>query len=351
MNTSDNSTCILTKKQYGVVDLMRMFMAFCVLFIHRGYVMNNETLHFFIRGTVCELAVPFFACATAFFLYRKINNTDTADRDAVYKKYIKRMLRLLLLWYLIYTPDMLYRYWFVQKEPLAEVLKKYVYEFFLGGQTNLHLWYIQALIVMTAVLFILQKKFSDKLLFIVFYLLYVIYIFADNSSLFEEIYNKVPDAIINYFFKILVFFMLGKIIAKHNSFETDFKGSLTGLIISVSVSVILFVMRFRYEKIGAVLQLSVLPIVIFYLFRVCIGVNFSFKNQKNFRSFTELFFFTHMIIPVEIYSQLCDMVGRPAMANNFLIIMTFYTVVTVVISFIILKLSETKVFAFLKYLY
>lgn len=353
MNGTDVTTSskISGKQQYGAIDIMRMFMAICVLCIHRCYVMQNETFFVLVRHGVCELAVPFFVVTTAFFFYKKVVSCNDGSSDLILKKYIKRMVVLWVLWSVIYIPQVLYTEWLVDGKDFYTVFIQYLRKLVVDGETYFHLWYLQALIISSVLIFYLSKRLSTGKLLAVFYVLYCLYQFSDNCEIQEisEIYSSIPPALVNYTCRISVFILIGKMIAEQKKARSR-RFNISSLIISFIVCYAFVFIRLSNKTLGAALQFLVLPLVVFFLFSVCLSINFSFKGQSEFRKITELFYFTHLLIPVGLYDTFFYPILKEKIYNIF-IIMIFYTVFSIVASLLIIKASKIKKLKFLKYLY
>lgn len=142
------------KKQYGMIDIVRMFMALCVLFIHRSYSIYHPMARDIIRESICEMAVPFFVITTAFFFYKKCAGMQFDRQKTILLGYVKRLVVLLLIWTIIYIPVRMFEGMIANDLTLTEVLKNLLSDFFIKGETYLHLWYIQALIVSSVLIFL-----------------------------------------------------------------------------------------------------------------------------------------------------------------------------------------------------
>lgn len=94
-----------------------------------------------------------------------------------------------------------------------------------------------------------------------------------------------------------------------------------------------------------------MPFLICYFFAFLIKFEFSFKGEADLRKFTELFYFSHLLVPIRLYQTVFSAIGMEQLSYYVIIKMGFYIVITTVVSLLILKLSKTKPFSFLKYLY
>ena len=54
------------------------------------------------------LAVPFFFISSAFLLHLKVSNEEQSIKEATIIKFIKRMIRLYLMWSILYLPFSFY---------------------------------------------------------------------------------------------------------------------------------------------------------------------------------------------------------------------------------------------------
>ena len=93
----------MVKKQYAAVDIAKYVSALLVVCIHTfPFIDINEMLNTYFIQTICRLAVPFFFMISGYFLFRKIHNEEE-DKD-VLKKYLFRLLKIYLIWTVIYLP-------------------------------------------------------------------------------------------------------------------------------------------------------------------------------------------------------------------------------------------------------
>lgn len=339
-------------RQYGLVDIMRILMAVCVLFIHRGYTMKNETLFFFIRNGICELAVPFFVVTSSYFCYKKLTNCPEGEKNRIFGKYVRHLSVLLLLWSLIYVPDFLFKECFAGGNSLYTAFTEYVRKFLISGETYLHLWYIQAMIIASVLVFFLGKKISTGTLTAVFYVLYVLYSFFLYSKNVEisRIFSLIPPALLNYTVRISIFIVSGKLLAENKITDAGHKKNVLRSSVAAAAFFGFLVLRYYRNGPGVLLQYSVLPVAVVTLFAVCITVGFSFKGQAELRKITELFYFSHLLLPVELYDLMFARLLKSALYNCF-VIMTFYTVVTAAFSILLFKASKSRTFGFLRRLY
>ena len=148
-------------RNYNSVDLAKFICAVFIIMLHIapfGQAAKDSVpyyLNFGIQKYAARLAVPFFFITSGYFLYRK---TVYASFSFSYtKKYAVRILKLYLIWTLIYFPISLYGMitdngGFLHS--FAGYLRNVV---FVGSYTQL--WYLNGLIVAVCIVsFMLHRK-------------------------------------------------------------------------------------------------------------------------------------------------------------------------------------------------
>lgn len=167
----------LTVKQNNSIDLARFIFALLVVAIHVSPFGSTELLtvlgwlDFLLRDCIARVTVPFFFIASGYFLFLKteINNFDILPC----KTYLKKMIKLYLIWSAIYFPLGFGNAFFDEKGFLHGVIE-YIKKFLFSTSFS-HLWYLNALIFATAVIaFLLYKRIKPTFILgagIVFYII------------------------------------------------------------------------------------------------------------------------------------------------------------------------------------
>ena len=102
----------IDEQKYNSIDLFRFICAIFVVMIHVNPFGNANRniifkyLDFGITQYLSRLAVPFFFITSGFFLYRKTVYSSFSFNNS--KKYIRRILKLYILWSIIYLPLTIY---------------------------------------------------------------------------------------------------------------------------------------------------------------------------------------------------------------------------------------------------
>src|SRR5688572_928654 len=101
------------KKNYTGVDIVKFIMAVFVIAIHTQPLYSmRDTGYFHLYEIIISTAVPYFFMASGYFLFTKINNDDQTLDDKLVKlrQYILKLIKLYLIWTVIYMPITLYDY-------------------------------------------------------------------------------------------------------------------------------------------------------------------------------------------------------------------------------------------------
>lgn len=151
-----------TNKQYNGVDLIKFLCAILVVMIHippydpgAGDCLAAELF----QSCVTRVAVPFFFIASGFFLYRKCTY-ESFDWKPI-SAYILKILRLYLIWTVIYLPFNILRIrW--DAEGVSHGVKRYLKDLLFVGSFP-HLWYLVATMIgVCMVSFFLYKRCGIK---------------------------------------------------------------------------------------------------------------------------------------------------------------------------------------------
>ncbi len=152
--------------RYNAIDLIKFFMALCVVAIHTQplcTVSNPYILE--IESAIVRMAVPFFFTASGFLLAAKMKEPyDSDTTQTILKKYIFRILKLYLIWTLIYLPWTIYTY-ILYGTPLKEAILDFLRGFFLLGEHSITwmMWYLLSTIYAVILIrFLLKRKMPLK---------------------------------------------------------------------------------------------------------------------------------------------------------------------------------------------
>ena len=162
---------LAAKHEFIACDVCKLILAILVVVIHTAPLsgISDRANHLLVEG-VCRVAVPYFFITSGFFLAPKLG-----DKKALIK-YIKRILIMYAVASVIYIPIHLLQ-WYGRHAQISFV--DYFKQVFIGVLQGAgfygHLWYLQALIVGTLLLYLLTKvlKVKTPILIIIAVLLYL----------------------------------------------------------------------------------------------------------------------------------------------------------------------------------
>ena len=245
-------TNTIEKKNYNGIDLMKFICIFFIISIHTSPFpvdtssMIFKYMNFYFKNTIGRVAVPLFFVASSFLLFRKMK--ENLDFE-VFKKYIKRLFSLYLIWTAVYLPLIIEK--IINAESIGVGITNFLKKFIFDG-SYLHLWYLPSLIVAISILyFLLKKKVNIKNIIIIAIVLYVLGLLAQSwfgiirplktiSPFIWNILLKVKEVIFttrNGLFEGFIFVVLGYLFAT-KEFNLNIKKNIIGIMVFAGVLVI-----------------------------------------------------------------------------------------------------------------
>lgn len=171
------------KPNYHAIDLTKFICSVLVVMVHYKPFGEAESgsmlwyLNFFIKQYCCRLAVPFFFITSGFFLYKKINLKDFHIAPA--KNYALRILKLYVLWTIIYFPITFLNF-FKEEKGMFHAVAVYIRDIIFVG-SHYHLWYLNATVFAVMLISILlSKKISPKKIIFLAGCFYIIGLFGTS---------------------------------------------------------------------------------------------------------------------------------------------------------------------------
>ena len=182
------------KKQYCGLDLLKFVMAVLVAARHMIQVFYpaESRWRLIIGSWLSNLAVPVFFIIAGFLLFRKIPDTDKKSGWPVVGRYAWRIVKLYLLWCVIYWPIDIFN-WYHGTATIMETLKAYVHSFFFSS-TIAQLWYLPALAVAVLIVWTgYRAGFRIWMLLILTGALFVFGCICDNWYFTERAPMKIQE--------------------------------------------------------------------------------------------------------------------------------------------------------------
>lgn len=149
----------LVQKEYKFLDVMKFMMAIVVVAIHtRPECSFQSPVVKGIFEAVYSIAVPFFFMASGFLLFRKVSLPLDSEGEKRIKKYLKKTVKLYLIWTAIYLPLTMYGF-YMDGMPLLKSIVVFIRNILLVGENYMSwpLWYLLALIVAVGIIYLLLK--------------------------------------------------------------------------------------------------------------------------------------------------------------------------------------------------
>lgn len=299
----------------GTTDIAKLIMAILVIGIHaepfKTYPMLDRL--FSLLNRTC---VPFFFVTSSYFYFK--GNKSPLD-------FVKRLLLLYIIWSIIYLPF---------SKPLSA--------FHLLWFGNEHgLWYLWASVTGFIITYLLSKCLKPKTILLIGFLVLMIGIL--KSTWYPLIANIIRLSNIfgerSGFFYGFPYFALGYYLAHHKPIMM--RNAVIGLLGSfllLGIETVIFVIIYRTNH--TILWLSLYPLT-YCLFEMLRQLNIEIHRDTSLliRRMSTLLYLCHFIF---IYLF--------GLYDGF-ILYFLVTISSLSLSFIIIKLSETKALSFLKYLY
>lgn len=283
------------KKRINSIDIVKFIFSFFVIALHTIFLNKNLISNNRIFITIFHVAVPFFFITSGYLLFRKINFPLTKKDERIILKYIKHILKLYIIWTLIYLPISIYGAYIGGVKP-TEFLTYSVRKFIFVGESyySWNLWYLNGLIIAVLMVFILLKmKIKPKVILIIGFVVFLFGIIL-NYILNTDL-NSYPDIIR----KILNLYLY--------LFERVRNGIFKGF---PYIAIGLYLSKQKLEMKNIKVYLMLIIGLILYYFRLDVGLYFmaigvflfvlnlkvpSKLNYDYFRNSSILIFLTHMI--------------------------------------------------------
>lgn len=143
---------------FAGIDLFKFIMAIIVVAIHSQPFFDNEAACDIFKS-ISRYAVPFFFLCSGFFIGRRLDAAQsTAEKCGMLRAYASKILRLYLIWSLIYLPLAVYHYC-RDSIPFVKALLLYIRGLLLIGEhfNSWQLWYLLSLLFAIALLWLLIR--------------------------------------------------------------------------------------------------------------------------------------------------------------------------------------------------
>lgn len=262
----------MLKQNYKFVDLTKFLFALLIVASH--YVnewCSNVNKYFDLFVSFYIVVVPFFFVCSGYLLFNKYG--EYKKDDLKYKQgiieYCKKIFVMYIKWSVIYVLFNILT-WMKFGVSTGDVLN-YLHSLFVYSSYKT-IWFLPALVVGVAIVYIIDRFFDSKTVILVALLLYVIgsmgvtYRFVPDSIKFigniYNLYDKVFITTRNGLFNGFPFVAIGYYIAKNKNkiCESFFNKNLfLSLIFTVLFVAEAFLLKYRFDADNANTLLLLLP--------------------------------------------------------------------------------------------
>lgn len=292
--------------EYRGLDLMKFIMALLIVVLHtHPFDGISEVLNFSTADVLGRVAVPFFFAATGFLMERKLRNSRNMNQ--VIGKYVRSILKLYLIWTVIYFPIILcYGKVTCEERGLKYAVLAFCRDTVLGG-SYVHLWYLPATVVGVVLAFYAVKWLGMKKAGILFAVLYlmglltqsyfgVLLMILDQDGFIWGLLlavKKVMATCRNGIFFGSIFIYIGMAAARRPA-EMSGRKAWTGVVLSLLFLWIEEVCLYRYGVVREPdMYLMLVPAAYFLL---CAALQIRMEQSAVwFREMSKNLYFVHMI--------------------------------------------------------
>ena len=323
-----------TKSHYRFIDIIKFFCSFLIIGIHTNPFGFSSILDNAF-GMLTRIAVPFFFVSSAFFLFKN---------EFSWKRvmgYCKRMMLLYAVYSVIYV---------IYDLVTGQVIwSTFFIKLFVSGYQ--HLWFLQQSVIAVLVIALITQVFKKpKLLYILAAALYFIgvmmftyYPLTEWIEPVEWLHKGIISEIVferSWFFYAVPYMAIGYYFSKNPM--PRIKHSIIGVAVSYSLLALECVIGiFAVHAPSTVLWFSVLPLS-FFIFSLVAQIEFNVEcNVLALRKSSTLIYCIHLLIVFILQS----------LGLNYILLFIVTSVLSLLYSFVVIKLSSLRYLRFLKILY
>lgn len=242
----------MVKKNYDAIDLVKIIACICIVGIHTEAFSDilTDFQYYYLLNGLFRVAVPFFFTVSGFFLGKKFQKSLS---KASIQEYLLRLVPPLLFWEIVNVLIEVLKQRYIQKLHIHEISMNVLRSllFYPYGA----LWYVQALLFASIIVFYFKKKDKMTICMTVSTLLYVIgllantYFFIIKGTAWEGVVRTYLEIFVssrNVVFVGLFFVSIGVWIA--DSAEYYFDNRFVWLIFVISLSAFICELVFTKGK-------------------------------------------------------------------------------------------------------
>lgn len=342
------------------IDMFKFIFSLLVIMIHIHVWGNREnSIDFWLTNLVPRLAVPFFFMCTGYFLWEKYK-AETLN----IKRYLIKIIRLYIIWCIIYSP-IVFRDLYHNVDSLSGLVKYIVHiaHYFIVVGFYHHLWYLNAVIWSVGIVFYLvYHGMAFKKIFFISIILYCAGLLGESWAGLAEICEQIMPSLYT------LFIFTGKIfVTARNGLSEGMLFICLGILVSIkgkAHSLPLSVM-------GGIICLALQAIELYYVKSNDMAIHY---DTFIMLPFTAYFLFQTVLALSTDYHRVFPYLGPAStliyLVHPWVIILLMFSdkllhthfmdfiipfiivlIITLIISWGILRLSNTSKFSWLRKLY
>lgn len=329
------------KRTYGILDVVKFIMALLVVTIHRRLGSEDSLFIFEEVNVLARIAVPFFFASSSYLFFSKINRLGTLEqKQLALERYVIRMLRILLIWSIVYLPSQFYRYKIYNKLPWKETIPMLL-------KYPDHLWFLAALAVSVVIVYYATRK-SSRPIGIIAVILFIFSVLAG----FNKFYYDNFTLFYNILFAGIPYIFLGYYLANQTK-KCSLKLSIALFFVFLILSFVEGFIEYKFlnNTFFGFSRICYLPTV-YFLLTICLSVNT--KERKIYlvlRKASMFIYFVHLVLYREIIWLILYIFGLDSIFNNKLALFAITIAYTTIALVLLLLLENKKGFKWLKKLY
>ena len=339
---------ISQRKNLDAADVLKFVLSILIVSTHTSLFEGYIT-------PLVRLAVPAFFMISGYFFFSKTNSCQSKTQQRAYlKKSVKHNLKLYLVWFIVLLPLTLY----IRKYHtmgLAGGVGHLVRDF-LFGSTFQSSWYIIALITGFAIVLFLSDKLPYSVLIIIGVILYIPSLLSSNYEFlleYSDTLRKIGESLSAVFllpcrnFSVgILYISMGKYLAEKNYEGKTKKYTVTFLLAFAALVAEYLALKFSGVKIINTDCYIALPFAAYYLCKVFLTLDIKCKCAIILRKISTVSYCAHMAVFM-VVGKFFKIFEIPDWQNVLHFLLTL--LLTHILSLVLIKLTEYKVFRFLKY--
>lgn len=295
----DRSIINNNRDEIWTLDLIKYLLAILVIIRHCGqaYWSYDSLFVKIFTCSVSPVAVPLFFAISGFLLFRR---TVSAS---VLKKQLFRIIKLYLLWSLVFSPIIVREA--IRSKSIALWLLGFIKESLFGGAFY-HLWFLPSLAVALFLTYILAKKIKyNRYLLLIGFILYVIGTIVDTYHFFPpytdwKLYKEVFLTTRNGIFFGFLFVVIGKTVAQSQTFIRNMKTSLVGFFTIIGLMMLVvegwFLCEVKYCSVVNMNFSSVILAPVILIIAIKASDRLFYANGKLLRNMSTVLFCCHPLV-------------------------------------------------------